>query len=173
MASATLAVFPSAAFHMHVVYRCPACTHRNRAPLPSPDDSLHCSQCGWRREAAGMEFKEQQLSRCLLCGCEDLWRQKDFPPQLGLTMVALGALLSTIAWSYYLPTLAIGILMAFAMADLVLYTLMRDVLVCYRCEARYHQADLTTDETPRFSLELAERYRQEAARLKDAERRPA
>ncbi len=83
-------------------------------------------------------------------------------------MVALGAILSTIAWAYHLPATALGVLLAFALADLLLFTFMKDVLVCYRCQARFRHADLGEDY-PRFNLETAERYRQETARL-DAEK---
>ncbi len=54
--------------------------------------------------------------------------------------------------------------MAFALADLLLYALMPDVLVCYRCGSRHRYVNLDEDH-PRFSLELHERYRQEAKRL--------
>lgn len=102
-----------------------------------------------------------------MCGCNDLWRQKDFPQKLGLAMVALGALLSTMAMAYYYPTTALAILLAFALGDLLLYTFMPDVLVCYRCGARHRHAR-PGEEYPRFNLDTAERYRQEAARLADA-----
>jgi hypothetical protein len=58
--------------------------------------------------------------------------------------------------------------MAFALADLVLFALMPDVLVCYRCGARYRGTEFREDH-PRFSLELSERYRQEERRLKGVE----
>jgi cytochrome c553 len=104
-----------------------------------------------------------------VCGCDDLWRQKDFPQRVGLAMVALGAILSTIAWAYHMPATALGVLLGFALVDLVLFTVMKDVLVCYRCHARY--GDVTfRDDQPRFNLETAERYRQEAARLEEARR---
>lgn len=79
-------------------------------------------------------------------------------------MVALGALLSTIAIAFYYPATALGILLAFAFADLLLYVLMPDVLVCYRCQSR-HRHTQPGESVPRFNLETAERYRQEAARL--------
>ena len=80
---------------------------------------------------------------------------------IGIGLVALGIGLSTIAWARYLPVLAIGILMLFALLDLALYSLMKDVLVCYRCQAR-HRLEGSTDGYPRFDHERAERYRQEA-----------
>ncbi|MDA1013646.1 MAG: hypothetical protein O3A00_04230 [Planctomycetota bacterium] len=82
-------------------------------------------------------------------------------------MVGLGVLLSTIAWAMYLPEYAIGVLMGFALVDLLLYTFMPDMLVCYRCSARYRHADLGEDPR-RFDLEVAERYRQESIRLEES-----
>lgn len=82
-------------------------------------------------------------------------------------MVALGALGSTLAIAWYLPGIALAILLFFAFVDLLLYTLMPDVLVCYRCQSRFRVLDPRTDY-PRFNLETAERYRQEAARVAEA-----
>src|SRR5690606_12320833 len=103
-------------------------------------------------------------AECLVCGCDDLWRQKDFPQGLGLVIVGAGMLLSTIAWALYWPVTAIGILMAFALADLVLYARMSDVLVCYRCKARHRPHEIAAAHGT-FDLETAERYRQERLRL--------
>ena len=58
--------------------------------------------------------------------------------------------------------------MAFALVDLLLYVFMSDMLVCYRCRARFRQANLH-DDLPRFDLEVAERYRQESIRLKESQ----
>ena len=86
-------------------------------------------------------------------------------------MVALGVVLSTIAWFFRWPATAIGILMGFAFVDLVLYALMPDLLACYRCGAQYRGV-ASEGEVARFDLETAERYRQEARRLKSAQAPP-
>ena len=86
-------------------------------------------------------------------------------------MVGLGILLSSVAVAYMQPVWALGILMVFALADMALFALMRDALVCYRCHARYRNTG-ALGEQPRFNLELNERYRQEAARLKAEADRP-
>jgi hypothetical protein len=96
-----------------------------------------------------------------------LWRQKDFPPQLGVAIVALGAVASTAAFAWYRPLLALAILGAFALLDLVLFLVMPDVMVCYRCQARYRSFRADSPYNA-FNLETAERYRQEAARAADA-----
>jgi len=85
----------------------------------------------------------------------------------------MAALASTIVYAYYQPTAALAILMAFALGDLLLYTLMPDVLVCYRCGARFRDQS-PPDESLTFRLETAERYRQEHAhRLKVAAESPS
>jgi hypothetical protein len=129
--------------------------------------ALTCDGCHWSRPYQADDLSAAGPRRCLVCGCDDLWRQKDFPQRLGVAMVALGAVLSTIAVALYMPATALGVLLAFALVDLLLFTFMKDVLVCYRCHARYRDAVLK-DDHPRFNLETAERYRQEAARLEEA-----
>lgn len=133
-------------------------------------ESLHCEHCGWDRLIGPDDWAAGIPSRCLACGCEDLWRQKDFPQGVGLLLVAMGALLSTIAWAYHRPVLAIGTLLAFAAGDLALFLFMKDVLVCYRCAARFNKAELGNARTE-FNLETAERYRQEAKRFDEAANR--
>ncbi|HUG92792.1 MAG TPA: hypothetical protein VML55_18265 [Planctomycetaceae bacterium] len=150
---------------MQVACECPVCEAPVRANVTGSVDSIGCQSCGWSRPIAPETMAGGSPARCLVCGCDDLWRQKDFPPRLGLTLVALGALLSTLAWLWYYPVAAIGILMGFALVDLALFSLMPDVLVCYRCGSRHRHTDVR-DDHPRFSLELAERYRQEERRLK-------
>lgn len=149
---------------MHVVFDCPKCQASSRAELPPGGAKVQCSACDWSRAIPPGAASSKIPQQCLICGCNDLWRQKDFPQGLGLLFVALGALISTIAWAYHMPLTALGTLMGFAALDLLLYAFMRDVLVCYRCRARYRDATLDADY-PRFNLETAERYRQEAARL--------
>lgn len=114
-----------------------------------------------------MDLANDKPVRCLGCGNEDLWRQKDFPQGLGFVMVLLGAVLSSIAWAYHYPVLAMSILAGFALVDMVLYWLMPDVLVCYRCRARHHVgvADGTFEA---YDHELGERYRQEKLRMESS-----
>ncbi|MBL8850994.1 MAG: hypothetical protein JNG89_15045 [Planctomycetaceae bacterium] len=110
----------------------------------------------------------------MACGNGDLWRQKDFPQALGLALVAAGAVLSSIAWYFHWPKTALGLLMAFALADMIVFIVMPDVLVCYRCKSRHHRLRSTSAEHPGFSHETAERYRQEELRTREAQRsRPA
>lgn len=157
---------------MQLTFVCPKCQRPNRCEVTQPGQTLHCDGCSWSRPIPSGDLTDGKPLRCLVCACDDLWRQKDFPQRLGLAMVGLGALLSTIAWAYYWPKTAIGILMGFALLDLVLYALMSDVLVCYRCGSRHSGTNPDADH-PHFDLETAERYRQEAKRLADSAHSPS
>ena len=149
---------------MQIACSCPGWSAPLRANVTPEQPEVRCS-CGWSR-IVPKERASEAPSACIACECADLWRQKDFPPQLGLALVAAGAILSTIAWANHMPVLTIGILLAFAGGDFLLYMFMPDVLVCYRCGAR-HRRTAIDDEHPRFNLETAERYRQQRIRLAD------
>ncbi len=150
---------------MHIIFQCPVCGRQSMSAPQSPQAAVGC-ECGWSRNEGAGDFAGGSLSRCRICGCEDLWRQKDFPPALGLFFVAMGIILSSVAWSKHEPALALGILMGFALLDMLLYTFMGDMLVCYRCRAR-HRKTAMDDHHPKFDLEVAERYRQQERRSQE------
>jgi len=142
---------------MQIIFQCPRCEGRT-ACRPQPDDApIECSHCNWQRNTGAADFDRDNLGRCRVCGCSDLWRQKDFPPALGLLFAGAGILLSSLAWAWHYPELAIGTLMVFALVDLILYTFMNDMMVCYRCRARHRRIEMS-GEHPTFNLELSERY---------------
>ena len=151
---------------MHLRFRCPVCSQPQARELSVEDRTVNCRHCAWTREVRQPLPEDASPDSCLLCGCSDLWRQKAFPQRLGLVVVVVGAVLSTIAWSQYLPEVAIGILMLIALIDLALFSVMKDMLVCYRCGSQ-HRRTVITSEHPRFDLEMNERYRQEAIRLEN------
>lgn len=153
---------------MYVTFRCPVCGRGNRTPSAAAQETIACTAGDFRREIGTDDLSGGSPRHCLVCGNHDLWRQKDFPQRLGLLCVAAGALLSSIAWYYHHPLTALGLLMAFALADMVLFLVMPDVLVCYRCKAKHHDAGTSTHHAA-FDHELGERYRQEELRLKDAQ----
>src|SRR5437667_10821213 len=100
---------------MQVTFQCPGCQQTRRADVTAETASLACERCHWSRPSPDDVRDNAVPRRCLVCGCDDQWRQKDFPQQLGLAMVALGALFSTVAWAYHLPATALGILLGFAL----------------------------------------------------------
>lgn len=144
----------------HIIFQCPVCSSRRVTAPDPPAAPVRCDGCGWSRDEGQSDFQSDSLCRCRICGCQDLWRQKDFPPALGLAIVAAAAVASCIAWAWYQPMLAIGFLMFAALLDMGLYSFMGDMLVCYRCAARHRKSQMREDH-PRFDLETAERYRQQ------------
>ncbi len=156
---------------MWIVFECPSCHGQNVTEVGGETIALRCSACEWERPVAEEHRAASEPADCVVCGCGDLWRQKDFPQRLGILMVGTGALVSTIFWWYMMPAWAIGVLLLFALLDGVLYTLMPDVLVCYRCHARHRHTPLN-GRHERFSLETHERYRQEEIRLEEMGRKP-
>lgn len=149
---------------MRLTCHCPACEAAIGLEVDTTPASIVCPQCGHTRAIAADALAAAGPTRCLGCGNADLWRQKDFPQRVGLLMVALGAILSSIAWAYHWPILALSILGGFAIVDMVLFWVMPDVLVCYRCRAR-HRVTLPEGTFGPYDHEVGERYRQERLRL--------
>jgi hypothetical protein len=152
---------------MQILFQCPSCQHSRREVVAADSGAITCEGCRWTRAIRAGDLEGNLPQKCLVCGCDDLWRQKDFPQRLGVAIVALAALVSTIAFALYMPLTALGVLLAAALIDMLLFALMPDVLVCYRCAARYRDVGIHEDH-PRFNLETAERYRQEAARVEQS-----
>lgn len=150
---------------MQVVFDCPRCLKADHLEVGESTSAAACRHCGWTRTLGADDLRGDVPQRCAICGCADLWRQKDFPPQLGVVIVGLGIVLSTVAVAWMRPVTALAILMVFALADMLLFLVMRNALVCYRCHARYRYVR-DAGAHPKFDLEVHERYRQEAARLK-------
>jgi len=149
---------------MEMAFLCPVCEEQTQCECSDQTEQLECNHCDWSRSISEHAIERGAIRSCIACGCEDLWKQRDFPQWLGITIVAIAMTLSTIAWAMYENIWAIGILMAFGLLDYVFYVIMPDVLVCYRCRARYrHSTD--EDAIPRFNHETAERYRQEEIQL--------
>lgn len=157
--------FPSnSSLPMQLYFDCPKCLQSSREEVTSASREVRCNHCSWVRPIDEQDMKGAALANCVVCGCGDLWRQKDFDQRLGVVIVGLGIVMSTVAIAYMMPGVAMIILMAFGLADWILYAILPDRMVCYRCHARYRQVpDLAAVEA--FDLEVNERYRQEAIRL--------
>jgi len=95
--------------------------------------------------------------------------RKDFPQGMGLSIIAGGFILSSIALAWHHVVWSLAILVATAAVDAVLYAWVGGVLTCYRCHAE-HRGVAELDRHPAFRLEIHERYRQQAARLAEGER---
>jgi len=96
-----------------------------------------------------------------------MYVRKDFPQRVGVALVAIGIVGSSIAWYHANLAWTFGILFATALADVLLFAVVGNALMCYRCGAQYRGA-LELDTHGQFNLETHEKHRQTAARLKSA-----
>jgi hypothetical protein len=150
---------------MNVTYTCPACHRAARAAVANDTTQLVCSHCGLHVKVPDGAVADGMIRRCLVCPSHELFQRKDFPQRLGVALVVLGFIGSSIAWAYYQVFLSFGILFATALVDLVLYVVMGESLTCYRCHAQYRGFP-DGSQHGGFDLETHERHRQIAARIK-------
>lgn len=152
---------------MNVTYHCPACHQAVRETISAQTASLTCPHCQQQVAIPGNAINGQRLQRCLVCPSTDLYARKDFPQRLGVALVVVGFVGSSIAWANYQVFWTFAILFATALVDLVLYIVMGESLTCYRCGAQYRGFE-EIEIHGGFDLETHERYRQLAARMKTA-----
>jgi len=158
-------------YSMKLTFPCAACETTVRAEIdPDGEESrqIACSECGRAIEVPADAVHDGKLDRCPVCPSRDLFIRKDFPQQLGVTIVAIGLGLSCVPWYFQWWYGTYAILFATALIDLVLYFTMGNLLECYRCHAQIRGVDIR-EEHEKFDLETFERYRQQEARLKQHE----
>jgi DNA-directed RNA polymerase subunit RPC12/RpoP len=151
---------------MNVTYHCPSCDRTVRAHFSAESHTIACPQCQHQITIPPSAVQDQRLHRCLVCPSTELFARKDFPQRLGVALVILGFVGSSIAWFHYEVLWSFAILFGTALVDLVLYLVMGESLTCYRCHAQYRGAD-EIERHGGFNLETHERYRQLAARMKE------
>jgi hypothetical protein len=108
-----------------------------------------------------------------VCQNGELYKKKDFPHWLGLSLLGAACAVFLLANAYYWNWLAWAVLIGSAVVDGVLYLSVGDIVVCYRCGAQHRGFPVSAAHAP-FELGIAERYRQERLRRAQlqAEKRP-
>ena len=158
---------------MELTYTCPRCEATGTVDRVEEAREVHCP-CGMSRPLDPGACADGELRACPWCATADLYVQKDFPHGLGVGIVLAGFAISTVFWYRYMPVAALGVLMATALLDLVLYYAVPDVTICYRCQAQYRgRGSNPGGRFLPFDLSIGERYRQERLRiagLKDQDR---
>lgn len=143
-------------------WRCPACRKPDVVDLDDAarheEPQLRCHQCGYNQSfPAGARTDdgdwEDPLTRCLSCGSERLFVQKDFNRKLGVAIVVAGAVLSP--WTYGASLLVCMLI------DYGLYYLVPEITVCYGCDA-IHRGFQHNPAHRAHDPILAERYRRKA-----------
>jgi hypothetical protein len=146
---------------VRVRFLCPSCEQPSRLTLPGPAD-WQCPACDQRLALAELPAGGS-LPACAICGNRELYKRKDFPHGLGLTILTIACLISFISYGLYEKWLTWGILIGTALFDCLLYLWVGDVVICYRCQAQHRGLGATEEYKP-FDLGTAERYRQERLR---------
>lgn len=157
---------------MKVAFACPKCDKTTQQEFTPSACSLDCSHCHHHLDSPADPFEGTELKRCLVCGGSELFIRKDFSQSLGITLIVVAGVISSIFWAYYMVYWALGTLFVGALVDLMLYNLVGNLLECYRCHAQYRALPGLEQYSP-FDLEVHERYRQQAIRLREAERAQA
>jgi DNA-directed RNA polymerase subunit RPC12/RpoP len=154
---------------MHVEFSCSQCERPSGAEIAPDASNFRCAHCGVQTLVPAGVLDSERLHRCLMCPSTDLFVRKDFPQRLGVAIVALGILGSCVAWAYHELILTFVVLFATALVDVVLYILVPNALMCYRCGAQYRGAPGLESHSS-FNLETHERHRQQKARLAEHRR---
>ena len=147
---------------MLIRFVCPRCEQPAEVHLVG--STLTCPHCQLVVQTPSDAWDKGRLRRCLVCPSTDLFVRKDFPQRLGVTIVVIGFAASCVTWFNYWVGATFAVLFATALADFVLYMVVGDSLVCYRCHAEYRKLP-EQQGYEAFDLETHERYRQQAARL--------
>jgi len=150
-----------------ITYSCPDCGELLQARFEDESVQNRCPACNSERSLQPPDLHGGYLQRCIACPSTELFVRKDFPQRLGVTIVAVGFIVSSIFWYYHNVMATFGVLLLTALIDVVLYLTMGNVLECYRCHAQYRGLP-GFDDYDQFDLEAYEKHRQQALRLKEA-----
>ena len=126
------------------------CPHCGKGVELEPGTSGTCRSCKQVVSLAGTA-DEQLFSGCLACGCEELYRHRDFNQKAGLAIIAIGAGLWIYLGHFWPMLVAAGL-------DLLLFYTIPDVAICYACKA-HHRDFANVGHLPSFDLERFEHYR--------------
>ena len=148
---------------MKICFACPNCQAPQTLENPATPD-WQCSVCGQTRNLTPPDLSTgKPIEHCVACSNHQLYRQKNFPQWLGLSILAVACASFFILQGLYMPRPAWIILLGSALFDGIMYLLVGDVIVCYRCQAKHYGLPRSKSYDP-FELAIAEKYRQERLR---------
>jgi hypothetical protein len=145
---------------MNLQFVCTDCGASNVIEFPTASEPK-CAGCGKAERLIGLDEKGG-LSHCAACGNDQLYRMKDFPQWLGMGLLATACILFYFFAISYQYAIAWSILLGSAALDGLIYLIVGDVVVCYRCGAR-HRGIPSRGFDP-HEIAIAEKYRQERLR---------
>ena len=136
---------------MELEFLCPDCGRRNEFEPQSAQTENKCSSCG-KNFGSASAFSDEKtgLRSCAICGCRDLYIQKDFNRTIGCAIVTVGAVLA--------PFTKLISLLICALIDFLLYQFLPLITVCYRCKSIY-RGFARNPQHEGFNLGINDRYR--------------
>ena len=152
---------------MKIRFACPSCDFPTQVALPGPVE-WQCEHCDHRLH---LENPDANLSTCVVCGNHELYKKKNFPHWLGMSILTAACIASVITYALYDKWWTWGILIGSAVFDGLLYLCVGDAVVCYRCNAHYVGGEAKESHRP-HDLGIAERYRQERIRKEQMKTHP-
>src|SRR5438874_1859910 len=133
---------------------CPEC-QRTGTLDPAKLADWQCPDCPQMIRLI-QDGRTAELHSCLVCGNTELYKKKNFPHWLGLTILTAACLGSVPFYYLYHQWVTWAILIGSAAVDGLLYLWVGDVIVCYRCLAGY-RGYITLPEHRPFDLGIGER----------------
>jgi hypothetical protein len=151
---------------VNIRFACPSCDHPARLSLPLPPQ-WQCSACDHLLSLPDSKAAEA-LTSCAICGNNELYKKKDFPHWLGMSILIFACVTFLVVNAYRYHEAAWAVLLGSALFDGLLYLWVGDVTVCYRCGAHFRKFPASETQKP-YDLGIAERYRQERIRREQLE----
>ena len=126
---------------MKVTAFCEHCLAKSRFDASAGDQVLACRKCGRERSVSPTEAArvENRLDRCPVCASGHFYREKDFNAWAGGAVI-VAAIVGFLVMADRNIAIALGILLAAAALDLIVYGLVPFRYVCYKCLASMHGA---------------------------------
>jgi uncharacterized protein (DUF983 family) len=132
-----------------IAFACPQCGKEAVAGL---DGRGRCTACGAEPALSPTASirEDRVVDRCPACQGEQLYVQRDFNQRAGLAIVIVGAVLAPFTPFY-------ASLFVAAAVDAVLYVLLPEIVICYRCQAHF-RGFVRNPRHEAFDLHIAEQY---------------
>jgi hypothetical protein len=132
-----------------IAFACPAC---GRETTCGAEGRGTCAAClrETTLDVSGLLGDPPHVEHCPACAGRQLYVQRDFNQKVGLGIVVAGALLVPFTPFY-------SSLFAAAIVDAILYAMVPEITVCYRCHAHFRGFARNPGHQP-FDLHLAEQY---------------
>jgi len=124
---------------MRVTARCAGCNAALPFDAAGAPERIRCGRCSREMPVRVSDTirSDAGVDQCPICEGRDFYVRRDFDPKTGLTFVIIGALISAGFYWFDQDAIAYGILAAAVLIDLIIYSRLRDVTVCYRCHAEF------------------------------------